>query len=134
MANIESLQRSLRRAEHDAKNLFEVTAQSKSRQQYFARGQLGDLGPGAVYAYFDEEGKALYVGESGRPIKRRMHDQTSPHKKAAWWLEWKTVRFLQIEDLTERLVLEILLILALEPQYNSKPEPRDLSTIFKHSV
>lgn len=127
---IEILRESLAQASSNAKDLFFDKAKLKTRKQYFAKGKLGDDGNGAVYAYFDRNGQALYVGEAGRPIKRRMHDQTSPHKEAKWWRSWESIRFLQVHDRTDRLALELLLILALRPTHNSKPGPRDISQMF----
>ena len=130
MPTIAALRQSLERASLDAKELLLASAASKSRDHYFAKGQLGDSGRGAVYAYFASDGSALYVGETGRPIKHRMHDQTSPHKDAEWWSIWTTVRFLQVPHRTDRLSLELLLILALKPTFNSKPGSREFAAMF----
>lgn len=107
---------------------------AKSRDDYFARGKLGDPGTGAVYAYFSQDGTPLYAGEASRPIKRRMHDQKSPHKVARWWSLWHTVRLLPVVDRTDRLTLELLLILALNPQFNVKPGQRQLSQMFQGGI
>jgi len=128
------LRSSLEKASADAKHFFWSKTSEKDRAAFFARGKLGDDGTGAVYAYFDEVGNALYVGEAGRPIKRRMHDQTSPHKEKLWWETWKTVRFLQVRDRTDRLTLELLLILALKPEFNSKPGARTFATMFENEA
>ena len=131
MSTIGQLRNSLEQAAMDAKELFFDAASLKSRLEYFAKGQLGDSGDGAVYAYFAPDGAALYVGEAGRPIKRRMHDQTSPHKNAAWWQSWEKVRLLAVTNRTDRLALELLLILALKPAFNSKPAARDFAAMFE---
>lgn len=132
--NIEVLRKSLAQASTHAEELFFNQALPKNREQFFAKGQLEDDGYGAVYAYFDEHENALYVGEAGRPIKRRMHDQTSPHKETEWWESWKSMRFLQVHNRTDRLALELLLILSLKPIHNSKPGPRDLSKMFENEA
>jgi hypothetical protein len=128
---IAQLRRSLEQAAIDAKELFFAATTPKSRVEYFAKGQLGDRGSGAVYAYFAVDGAALYVGEASRPIKRRMHDQTSPHKNAAWWQSWTTVRLLGVTDRTDRLAMELLLILVLKPAFNSKPAAREFAAMFE---
>lgn len=125
---------SLEKASEDAKEFFCAQSAEKDRTAFFAKGQLGDDGTGAVYAYFDAAGKALYIGESCRFIKRRMHDQTSPHKHASWWATWTTVRFLQVPDRTDRLTLELLLILALQPPFNTKPGARAWASMFEMSA
>jgi len=130
MATIEKTLRSLGEAAKDAKDWFESASRKRTRDEFFARGKVGDDGSGAVYAYFDKGGTALYVGEAGRPIKRRMHDVTSPHAKRDWWTDWTTIRFLQVPDRTDRIVLELLLILAFHPKFNAKPASRELSLMF----
>lgn len=115
----------------DAKQLFFAATTPKSRDDYFAKGQLDDAGTGAVYAYLAADGTALYVGEASRPIKRRMHDQTSPHKNTPWWDSWTNVRLLSVTNRTDRLALELLLILTLQPAYNSKPAARDFAAMFE---
>lgn len=130
MPSIVALRQSLERSSSDAKAWFSSAAVSKGRKDFFAKGKLGDNGTGAVYAYFDANGKALYVGEASRPIKRRMHDETSPHKNTTWWESWETVRFVQVQDRTDRLTLELLLILALQPPFNSKPGARAVGAMF----
>lgn len=100
-----------------------------SRSDYSAKGKMPKSNA-VVYAYFDEVGNCLYVGETSRRIKSRMHDERSPHKMAGWWCIWKTVRFIQVINRTDRLLLEFLLILALQPKCNSKPAAREILSMF----
>lgn len=134
MPTIAIVRQSLKKAAIDAMNWFSSDAASKGREDFLARGKHGDNGTGAVYVYFDENNSALYVGESSRHIKKRMHDQRSPHKTTEWWESWKTVKFLQVQDRTDRLTLELLLILALKPKFNSKPGPREFSAMFANET
>jgi hypothetical protein len=126
-----AVRKSLGKATSDARRWFNAASTPKDRGIYFAHGKLGDNGKGAVYAYFDKDQETLYVGQAGRAIKRRMHDELSKHKLAKWWKSWETVRFVQLEDRTDRLTLELLLILALKPKYNSKPGAREISQMFR---
>lgn len=130
MPIFEKLRQAIEDASSEAENLFYSNTEPKDRKTYFERGKLGDNGKGAVYAYFSEDGKALYVGQAGRRIKLRQHDETSPHKRKPWWEIWKTVRFIQISNETDRLAFECLLIIALKPPYNSKPGPREIQAMF----
>ncbi|MES2250104.1 MAG: hypothetical protein V4645_22735 [Pseudomonadota bacterium] len=130
MPTLETLRKSLEKTASDAKDMFLATTTPKTREVFLSRGQLGDEGTGAVYAYFDADGRAVYVGETGRRIKSRMHDETSPHAKAAWWPSWTAMRFLRVSDRTDRLTLELLLILALEPPFNAKPGARVFAEMF----
>lgn len=131
MATLQLFLNSLSSSADAARAWFMAETSAKSRDDYFAKGKLGDPGNGAVYAYFCKDGKPLYVGEAGRPIKRRMHDQTSPHKNGQWWKSWETVRLLPVGDRTDRLTLELLLVLAFNPQFNVKPGQRQLHQMFQ---
>lgn len=100
-----------------------------TREKFAEKGGLNDKRIGSVYVYFDDKNHALYAGETSRAVKARLHDQTSPHKSKDWWGCWKTMRFSQIENQTDRLVLEMLLILQLAPTNNQKPSPKEISKI-----
>lgn len=100
-----------------------------SREQFDRRGGLDDAGTGSVYAYFAADGKAVYVGQTGRAVKSRLNDETSPHKKAAWWPLWCQMRFVPLTDDMDRLVLEFLLILAYSPAANSKPKAKRIDEL-----
>ncbi|MDZ3992422.1 GIY-YIG nuclease family protein [Pseudomonas sp. Teo4] len=130
MPAFEKLRQAIEDASNEAENLFYSNTEPKDRKTYFEKGKLGDNGKGAVYAYFSEDGKALYVGQAGRRIKLRQHDQTSPHKSKPWWGAWETVRFIQVSNETDRIALEYLLIIALKPPYNSKPGAREIQAMF----
>ncbi len=124
------LRDSLSAATAVARTWFEERAPIKTRQQFEARGGLSDDGSGAVYAYFTAEGKAVYVGETGRTVKARLHDETSPHKKQDWWQGWTYMRFVALPDDTDRFVLESLLIAGYEPTANKKPTAKSISELF----
>jgi len=94
------------------------------------RGGLRDTGKGSVYVYFTRKGRALYVGQTSRAVKARLHDQEAPHKKATWWNRWSNMRFFQTSDDMDRLTLEFLLILAYRPQENKKPRAKDIAELF----
>ena len=130
MPNVTSVRATLRQAGDAASKWFFNGTTPLDRSVYFERGKLGDDGSGAVYAYFDERADALYVGQTGRKIKERQHDETSPHKDTEWWDHWRTVRFLQMENETDRLTLELMLILSLQPIYNASPGRREWDAMF----
>ena len=54
-------------------------------------------------------------------------------KDTVWWKSWKTVRFLQVQNETDRLTLELHLILALKPPHNSKPGSREFGSMFERT-
>lgn len=99
------------------------------REQFKKKGGLNDAGTGSVYAYFTDEGKAVYVGQTGRSVKARLHDKTSAHKDSQWWSLWNQMRFVQLTDDMDRLVLEFLLILAYAPAENSKPKAKSIDDL-----
>ena len=115
---IEFLRQSIDSSAALACQWFEAQSAPKTRETFFARGQLGDVGSGAVYVYYSAEGCALYVGQTGRTVKSRQHDETSPHKLKEWWNQWVVMRFVNVEDHMDRLKLEFMLILACRPKYN----------------
>lgn len=113
-----------------ARTWFEERALIKTREQFDKRGGLADEGSGAVYAYFTGEGRAVYVGQTGRAVKARLHDDTSPHKRKQWWQSWVYMRFISLPDGVDRLVLESLLIAGYEPTANEKPKARSIAELF----
>jgi hypothetical protein len=56
-----------------------------SREQFEKKSGLDDAGAGSVYAYFKDDGKVVYIGQTGRYVKSRLHDATSAHKNSDWW-------------------------------------------------
>lgn len=96
------------------------------KKTFNLRDKMDDNGSGAVYVYYKND-QAVYVGETRRRVKARKHDQTSPHKDKSWWNEWTHMRFCQISDLTDRLYLELLLIVAYNPIVNKKPAAKEIS-------
>jgi hypothetical protein len=128
--NYATLRRALETTIHQACLEFEELSILKGRHDYEARGKLGESKGGSVYAFFDRHGAALYIGEAGRPFKRRQHDELAAHKHGKWWKTWRTVRFVPMKDRTDRLTLELLLILGLRPKFNRKPSARELDLMF----
>jgi hypothetical protein len=125
----ETLRKSVGTSADIARLWFESRTAPKTKEQFEARGQLKDEGSGSVYVYYAADGSALYVGQTGRVVKARLHDQTSPHKKKDWWVTWSEMRFVQLPDEMDRLVLEFLLILAYSPPWNVKPKAKDLGLL-----
>jgi len=113
-----------------AETLFMSSTAEKTRAEYFARGKLGDQGKGAVYVYSDKKGVALYVGQTSRQVKRRMHDQLAAHKLSIWWNDWDSMRFLPLANEADRFVLEALLIVSMKPRFNRRPSAESVSSLF----
>ena len=68
-----------------ARTWFENRTTLVPRADFEARGRLSDDGNGAVYVYINDSGNSEYVGQTGRKVKARLHDETSKHKDALWW-------------------------------------------------
>jgi hypothetical protein len=116
-------------ASASARVWFEDRTLLISREQFEKKGGLDDAGTGSVYAYFSADGKAVYIGQTGRSVKARLHDETSAHKNSLWWSQWNHMRFIQLTDDMDRLVLEFLLILAYAPAANSKPKAKSIDDL-----
>lgn len=119
--------RSLYAAADAATDWFRSVATNKTPTEWKKRGGLDDAGTGAVYAFFGAHDGALYVGQTSTSLKQRALYPTSRHYDALWWKNWRTVRFLNITDETDRLSLELLLILGLLPKHNKKPSARAMN-------
>lgn len=125
----ETLRKSLSASADVALLWFENRTESKNRSVFDTKGKLGDAGEGAVYVYYDHDGTALYVGQTSRNVKARLYDKTSPHKEKSWWPQWATMRFVQLPDEMDRLILEFMLILAYSPTHNEKPKAKNLNEL-----
>ena len=124
-----TLRKSIGESADVARRWFESRTESKSRKIFEAKDQLGDTREGAVYVYYGQGDAVLYVGQTNRNVKARLHDQTSPHKKQPWWSQWKTMRFVNLPDEMDRLVLEFMLILAYLPLFNEKPKAKNFNEL-----
>ncbi len=114
-----------------AKRWFLESARRCSPDDWNKRGGLNDSRDGAVYAFFGRQGGTLYVGQTGVSLKERANFETSCHYDTDWWSKWTTLRFLNIDVETDRLALELLLILSLAPKHNVKPCFRPLAEMRK---
>ena len=119
--------RSLYAASKTATNWFCSVSIAKTPSEWKKRGGLDDAGTGSVYVFYGAHDSALYVGQTNRSLKQRALYQKSRHYVAPWWNNWKTVRFLNITNETDRLALELLLILDLLPKHNKKPGARAMN-------
>lgn len=128
--NVENLRNSTRTLVDDTRTWFEGVTEKIPRDLFEKKGKMSDSGDGAVYIYYRDSGEAVYVGQTKRRVKSRLHDETSKHKEAEWWPEWKHMRFVQMNDLNDRRLLEALLILAYQPDFNKDPGPRQISDLF----
>jgi hypothetical protein len=113
--------------------IYFVGAAKKRTLDEWNQRKLKDSKKGSVYVYFDANLNALYVGETGGGIKARSNFITSKHRNATWWKRWKHIYFLPCSDRTDRLTLELLLILSYQPKGNTKPGPRLIKKMFPSS-
>ena len=127
--SVVKLRQSISATSKDAAQWFKRNAITKSQSDWAARGRLCDNGTGGVYAFF-RGSSCLYVGQTSQSLKSRASVRTSNHYRTKWWSQWTTVRFVNMSDRTDQLVLEMMLVLALKPTFNEKPGARDLRKIF----
>lgn len=128
-----ALQESLKETSEIALKWFEARTTRIQRSQFEMIGGLEDNRKGSVYVYYQDD-NALYVGVTGGPVKGRIHFQTSPHKKRRWWKSWTHMRFCQISDQTDRIYLELLLIVAYKPLENKRPMGKDPSNFLLNEI
>ncbi len=136
--NTQILRNSLAVSADIAKLWFHNRAQLKPRNDFEAKGKLGDKSCGCVYVYYSVENgntkeSAIYVGQTRRGIKARQHDITSPHNKKSWWKGWTYLRFLNIKLKIDHQILEFLLIVALAPTENQSPKSMCLDDFLQTS-
>ncbi|MDB5240890.1 MAG: hypothetical protein JWP57_1515, partial [Spirosoma sp.] len=127
---ISQIRDSLQLASDAAKIMFESATVPVGKSS-FSRSKMGDNGTGAVYVYYDANGDAIYVGQTGRYVKSRLYDKTSPHAQKAWYNNWVEMRFLPMQKDADRLVLEFLLIIAYQPPNNLKPSSINVKDLFR---
>lgn len=127
---IDSYKSSLAQAAGSAREWFEDQALRVERVAFEQRSKKGTAPKCAVYAYYDCDDNALYVGQSRRRVKSRLWDETSPHAEKGWWPLWTHMRHLGLVEETDRLVLELSLILAYAPPHNNKPAGKRVSDLF----
>lgn len=120
---------SLDKAVTNAQKWFESASTEITANDFKKRSESGKAPKCAVYVYYGPDG-ALYVGHTKRGLKARLYDQTSPHAKKPWWTKWLTVRYLPIGEETDRLVLEMMLVLAYKPSHNFKPAGKLVGDLF----
>lgn len=121
---------SLRRAARHARNFFTAKAEKRLLADWKRKGGLRDQKKGSVYVYFDSNRRALYVGETGGGIKERAGFPTARHRNQPWWRNWRYLYFYACSDQTERVTLELLLILAYRPKANRKPAARTIARMY----
>lgn len=126
------LQNKVKETSKCAADWFNISSYAITRDEYNKPGSFTgkDSKNGAVYVYFRNK-TALYIGETGRGVKERTHFKTSRHTDTEWWGEWNHMKFLPVADRTDRLLLELLLILSYAPKHNQKPGPRKFSILFR---
>lgn len=113
-----------------AREWFLAHSHQKDKAAWNSYGGLGDNGSGAVYAFFSSSSECLYIGQTTYPLKTRARFETSCHYDTPWWEDWTDLRFMNIENQTDQLVLEVLLILTFSPRYNAKPCARVIQDMY----
>jgi len=127
---LELFRRSIDACGAAARTWFFASANRRSRSDWDSRDALRDGGQGAVYAFFGSDAVCLYVGQTTCSLKQRALYKTSCHYETDWWALWHELRFVNISDQTDQIVLETMLILALAPIHNSKPRARSITSMY----
>jgi hypothetical protein len=125
------LRNAVDKASATAMEYFKSRSAKLDRNDFEKKGSVSDFSVGCVYIFFDAEQNALYVGQTSHSIKARSRYQTSPHAKKDWWKHWKFVHAVEARSEVERLILELLLILAYKPSSNKRPKIRAINALFE---
>jgi excinuclease UvrABC nuclease subunit len=75
---------------------------------------MSDQRPVHVYAIFNQEGHALYVGTT-KNLRRRFQEHA---RLAAWWGEASRYQDIQISNMRDARTVELALIRAYQPHHN----------------
>lgn len=121
----------LKLAVRNAKKWFLSESIKATKQEWGKSSCIAKKTEDVVYAFFDKDNNCIYIGVTKRALKDRVHYQTSPHIKKKWWRRWKKLRVLKVPNGNDRLILELLLIMALAPDENRRPSYRDVNDAFK---
>lgn len=81
-----------------------------------------------IYFLYDDNGKLLYIGETGVSVKNRMFlDGTGAHNKKSWFKNVKEVRYYQDNnmDFDTRKLIERVLIKHYDTLYNDTTNNED---------
>ncbi|BCD97713.1 hypothetical protein [Marinagarivorans cellulosilyticus] len=95
------------------KRIIETNEAEKESKQY-------DTGAGCVYV-FESNTDVLYVGQTGTSLRKRARYATSKHIEKDWWKKVDRIRICQLGNSADRLALEMLLIVKLQPSVNKRP-------------
>ena len=128
--NITTFRKSVRTSTENAYEWFNQRCTKKEKKDWIARDKLDDSGIGAIYAFFDSKGECLYVGQTTQGLKQRANSQKSKHYDSGWWEKWETLKFINLANRSDQIFLETLLIINLQPQYNTKPGAREINKMF----
>ena len=125
---VDNLKSSIKSCTSNALKWFYENATTKSQAEWSARNALQDNGKGAVYAFLNRRNACLYIGQTTQKLKSRANVNSSNHYQSDWE-KWTTLKFVNVPNKTDQIVLEMLLILELSPQYNVKPAARNIDDI-----
>ena len=121
---LSDFQTSVVTASETAKALFEQ--ERVSIDSFRKRGSFALRLRGGVYVVEDAAG-VLYVGQTGRTLNARFFwTITDNHASKAWFERAQKLWFMPLSNATDRLLLELLLIVAYQPIFNKKPASRPI--------
>lgn len=114
------------RASEKSYQWFNKNSIDNIRSDFVSSRITTDNGEGCIYIFFNRSGNAIYVGQTKMRLKARIKVKTSKHDSQIWWSKVHTVSFINVDNQAERLILEMLLILAAKPKENKHPCNTDI--------
>lgn len=130
---LSELRSSINLCAESAKEWFFEKGTKKTHADWERHNKLDDDRQGAVYAFFEgkETKTCFYVGQTTKALKERARFEKSNHYERDWWGLWGQLVFVNIKNETDQKALELLLILALQPEDNQSPRARVIDEMFK---
>jgi len=112
-----------------AKTWFDKSAESFDRKTFEKVRITNDNGEGCVYVFYRRNGSVVYVGQTGKRLKYWSFYRVGNHRSKSWWKTVGTVKFVNINNKADRIILAALLAIELKPKNNNKPSAKEIKTM-----
>ncbi len=123
------LSNSVWNAAKHSKSWFDKNAESFDRKNFENSRITNDKGDGCVYVFYRSNGAVVYVGQTGKRLKYWTFYREGNHRSKTWWKTVSKVKFVNISNKADRIVLAALLVIELKPKNNSKPSFKEIQTM-----
>jgi len=123
------LSNSVWNAVNKTKLWFDKNAESYNKNIFLNSRIESDNAKGCIYVFYRANGSVLYVGQTGKRLKYRALYSQNNFKNVKWWKMVKTLKFVNVENKADRIILTALLTVELKPTNNHKTLSKDIHTM-----